>query len=166
MDKNSTKRYGLNFSEKQLSKPQPHSRLLDNQTGKPIMMCKLYIPGKDYRPKDVDLGIDSNGIDRNERKGYINIPEKYTYKDMKKPGRMFAYFDDDRVIRIHFNGEKTGKMINFKPEYDKVEPLDISAKDFIHLYDGAEKNKEINTSKEKTTEPKKQINRKDTSQEL
>ena len=49
-----------------------------------MMMRKIYIPSQEYRPKDVDLGVDANGIDRNERKGYINVPDRHIFVDKKE----------------------------------------------------------------------------------
>ena len=140
LNENTAKRYPLNISEKQVSKPREHTGgKIDIKTGKPMMMRKIYIPSQEYRPKDVDLGVDANGIDRNERKGYINL-------------------SDDRNVKINFSGEKTGRIKNGKPQYDSPEPLEMSAKDFVHLYDGIarEKNKDKTVTKNKTKEINKE----------
>lgn len=154
---NTVKRFGLNFSEKQVSKPREHTGgKIDTVTGKPLLMRKLYIPSKDYRPKDVDLGIDSNGIDRNERKGYINIPAHNIYKDKNKQGRLFTYLSEDRTVKVNFSGEQTGRFVNGKPEYDSPEILEMSAKDFAHMYDGVERAKAKENVKEKASEKNKE----------
>lgn len=155
--KNDVKKYAINFSEKQISKPRKHTAgKIDITTGKPLMMCKLYIPSKEYRPADIDLGTDSNGIDRNERKGYINIPYHNVYKDKNKEGRLFVYFDSERPLKINFAGEKTGRTVNYKPEYDSPEPLQLTAEEFVHLYDGAKRTKDRNVSQDRTVEKSKQ----------
>ena len=124
LDENTAKRYPLNISEKQVSKPREHTGgKTDIKTGKPMMMRKIYIPSQEYRPKDVDLGVDSNGIDRNERKGYINVPDRHIFVDKKREGRLYTYLSDDRKV-------------------------------FVHLYDGIarEKNKDKTVTKNKTKE--------------
>ena len=68
-----------------------------------MMMRKIYIPSQEYRPKDVDLGVDSNGIDRNERKGYINVPDRHIFVDKKREGRLYTYLSDDRKVKINFS---------------------------------------------------------------
>ena len=122
------------------------------------MMRKIYIPSQEYRPKDVDLGVDANGIDRNERKGYINVPDRHIFVDKKREGRLYTYLSDDRNVKINFSGEKTGRIKNGKPQYDSPEPLEMSAKDFVHLYDGIarEKNKDKTVTKNKTKEINKE----------
>lgn len=97
LNENTAKRYPLNISEKQVSKPREHTGgKTDIKTGKPMMMRKIYIPSQEYRPKDVDLGVDANGIDRNERKGYINVPDRHIFVDKKREGRLYTYLSDDR----------------------------------------------------------------------
>lgn len=92
LNENTAKRYPLNISEKQVSKPREHTGgKIDIKTGKPMMMRKIYIPSQEYRPKDVDLGVDANGIDRNERKGYINVPDRHIFVDKKREGRLYTY---------------------------------------------------------------------------
>lgn len=155
LNENTAKRYPLNISEKQVSKPREHTGgKTDIKTGKPMMMRKIYIPSQEYRPKDVDLRVDSNGIDRNERKGYINVPDRHIFVDKKREGRLYTYLSDDRKVKINFSGEKTGRIKNGKPQYDSPEPLEMSAKDFVHLYDGIarEKNKDKTVTKNKTKE--------------
>ena len=119
LNENTAKRYPLNISEKQVSKPREHTGgKIDIKTGKPMMMRKIYIPSQEYRPKDVDLGVDANGIDRNERKGYINVPDRHIFVDKKREGRLYTYLSDDRNVKINFSGEKTGRIKNGKPQYD------------------------------------------------
>lgn len=157
MEKDDVKRYPINFSDKQVSKPHEHTGgVIDKKNGKPLLMVKLYIPSKDYRPKDVDFGIDQNGIDLNERKGYINLPFHNVFKDKTKEGRMYTYLPDDRKVKINFVGEKTGKIVNGKPEFDQPEKLELDAKEFAHLYDGVERTKAKDKSKEKASEQTKE----------
>lgn len=166
-NKNSSlERFAINFSSKQVSKPREHTGgKIDVTTGKTMLFRKLYIPSKEYRPDDIDLGIDSNGIDRNERKGYINIPDHLIYQDKRKDGRMYTYFNSDRQVKINFSGEKTGRMINGKPEYDSPEPLVMNAKEFAHIYDGKPREQSRMTARnqDKEKQQTKQMNIKKTS---
>ena len=169
-NKNSNlERFAINFSSKQVSKPREHTGgKIDVTTGKTMLFRKLYIPSKEYRPNDIDLGVDSNGIDRNERKGYINIPDHLIYQDKRKEGRMYTYFNSDREIKINFSGEKTDRMVNGKPEYDSPEPLVMSAKEFAHLYDGKahEQSRKPAKNQDKEKQQTKQMNINKTSPEL
>ena len=76
----------------------------------------------------------------------------------KREGRLYTYLSDDRNVKINFSGEKTGRIKNGKPQYDSPEPLEMSAKDFVHLYDGIarEKNKDKTVTKNKTKEINKE----------
>ena len=162
-------RFAINFSSKQVSKPREHTGgKIDVTTGKTMLFRKLYIPSKEYRPNDIDLGVYSNGIDRNERKGYINIPDHLIYQDKRKEGRMYTYFNSDRQIKINFSGEKTGRVVNGKHEYDSPEPLVMSAKEFAHLYDGKARVQSRTTDKKQDREKQqtKQMNINKTSPEL
>ena len=46
------------------------------------------------------------------------------------------------MLKINFFGvKKTGRIKNGKPQYDSPEPLEMSAKEFVHLYDGIAREK-------------------------
>ena len=85
-----------------------------------ILLALIFVGGLtllEYRPKDVDLGVDSNGIDRNERKGYINVPDRHIFVDKKREGRLYTYLSDDRNV-LHVHEQGISSLVLFAKYYD------------------------------------------------
>ena len=165
MENEKKKLMPINFSAKQKNEVSDH-RTAKDKDGNPLKMCKIYLPSKDFRPADIDFGIDSQGIDRNERKGYINMPENAVFTDKRNPERMYTYLDPKRTYKIHFNGKPVGEpTLEGNLTFDKPKIVEAKAEDIVKIFSGRKERtkKQENTkqagnpSKEKTTpsKPKK-----------
>ena len=148
--------FAINFSTKQKGEISDH-RTYKDKDGNPLKMCKVYIPSKDFR-SDISFGIDKNGIDRDERRAYINLPNNAVFEDKVREGRMYTYLDEKRQYKIHFVGRPTGEApLDGKVPFDKPEPVIVSAEELMKLYsrENHEKVKDVKESvpdKEKNTE--------------
>lgn len=144
----------INFSEKQKGEISNH-RTYKDKDGNPLKMCKIYIPSKDFR--DVSFGIDKNGIDRDERRAYINLPNNAVFKDKVKEGRMYTYLDEKRQYKIHFVGRPTGEApLDGKVPFDKPEPIIVSAEELMKLY-SIKKHEKVKNVKENALDKEKNI---------
>lgn len=147
------KQIPINFSAKQKSKITNH--LTATHNGEPIKMCQIYLPTKMFRPADIDFGTDSHGIDRNERRAYINMPNNMIFNDKKNEERLYTYLDPSRVYKIHFNGEPIGTPdLDGKMQYDKPDVLEVNAMDIAHIFSG---NKVLSKTKDNPKEENKEI---------
>lgn len=160
------KLFAINFSSKQKGEVTNHRTVKDKEEN-PLKMCKVYIPSKDYRPQDISFGIDSNGIDRDDRTAYINLPNNAVFNDKNREGRMFTYLDEKRDYKIHFVGKPTGEQptLDGKVPFDKPETVTVSAEQLMKLYSNGSINREKNNksienqteAKVKSKEQKKEV---------
>lgn len=116
------------FTKDQCSKFPSAHRTYKGKDGKPLKMSVVYLPSEIYRPEGIDFGIDSNGIDRNDRFAFINVPWDAIKKDRNDEQRRFLYLNRDNY-NIQFRGRllENGQM-------EKVEPVNVSAKELENIF--------------------------------
>ncbi len=122
----------ISFSKKQIIEVSEHSdpNVLDKVTGERAKIAKIIIVSPDKR-KNITFGEDVNGINRDERGAYIQIPEGFIKTDTKKEDRCYIYLSADREYTIHFFSKQIGTdKETGKPLYDAPESVKgLSVKD-------------------------------------
>ena len=156
METERKKLHAINFSIKQKGEVTNHRTALD-RFGEPLKMCKIYVPSKEYRPSDFQFDIDSQGIDRSMRKAYLNFPNNAVFVDKANQNRLYTYLDEQRTYKIHFNGQPVGEPgIDGKIEFDKPEPVEVSAQDLVKIFGGR---REREKAEEKISKEKKPVDK-------
>jgi|GEM_PF-3012536 len=116
----------IRFSKNQILEITKHSdpTKVDRITGQTLQVAKVLLPSSDYR--DTHFGVDKNGIDRDARGAYINIPASYLKIDKFNEDRRYCFLNSERAYAVHFNGQKIGEQSG-KTVYDKPESVNLSA---------------------------------------
>lgn len=134
------------FTKDQCSKfPVPH-RKYNGKDGKPLKMSIIYLPSEIYRPDGIDFGIDSNGIDRNDRFAFINAPWDAIKKDKNDNQRRFLYLNRD-----NYNIQFRGRVLE-NGQIEKIEPVNVSAKELENIFNWSRRkeNKKIIADRKKS----------------
>lgn len=124
MEQNEVQKYvPISFSRKQIIEVTEHSdpNVLDKTTGERAKIAKIIIVSPAKR-KDIEFGQDENGINRDERGGYIQIPESFIKTDAKNQDRCYIYLNADRDYTVHFFSKSIG-VENGKTMYDAPEAV-------------------------------------------
>lgn len=131
-----------------------------NKDGTPVQMVHVLLPSADNRQKQ--FGIDKNGIDRDLREAYIQVPLE-SIKDTKEKRRKVLYLNKpDSMFTVYFKGQRImeGPRTGL---FDNPEKVRISVKEMQEIYPTKlvskikkqEKNKEPQSIKEPSLEPEK-----------
>lgn len=117
---------GIGISKNQIAEVNRHSdpTRLDKLSGEPLYVAKVMLPSSEFRNKSIDFGTDQNGIDRNTRGAYINVPKSFIRDDKKQPEeRKYFYLNPERTYQVHFFGKaiegqylEDGRQVYDKPE--------------------------------------------------
>lgn len=155
---NARKNYiGIGISKNQIAEVNRHSdpTKMDKLSGEPLYIAKVMLPSAEFRDKSVDFGTDQNGIDRNTRGAYINVPESFIRNDKKNPEqRKYFYLNPDRDYQVHFFAKEIEGQTaeNGKRLYDKPESVFIKAKDLKKAFSfDPDKIKELNQEQNQNT---------------
>lgn len=92
---------GIGISKNQIAEVNRHSdpTRLDKLSGEPLYVAKVMLPSSEFRNKSIDFGTDQNGIDRNKRGAYINVPASFIRDDRKQPEeRKYFYLNPERTL--------------------------------------------------------------------
>lgn len=125
MEQNEVRKYvPISFSRKQIIEVNEHSdpNVLDKTTGERARIAKIIIVSPNKR-KGIEFGADENGINRDERGGYIQVPESFIKTDAKNDDRCYIYLSADRDYTVHFFSKNIGVDDNGKTLYDAPEPV-------------------------------------------
>lgn len=148
-----------------------HSRL-KTADGQPVPMVHVELPSEEKRKKIHGdkahvFGVDKGGIDRDQRRAYIQVPAAKVYdvskgaKDNKGRSKMKVIYIEDKDARfnVYFHGQKTPDG-----RFDKPEKANIGVKELQHLFPATrEQVKALRSQKEKTKKmesPQKENERK------
>ena len=126
--------FGIGISKNQIAEVNRHSdpTRLDKLSGEPLYVAKVMLPSSEFRNKSIDFGTDQNGIDRNKRGAYINVPASFIRDDRKQPEeKKYFYLNPERTYQVHFFGKAIeGKMLeDGRQVYDKPESVMLNASD-------------------------------------
>lgn len=148
---------GIGISKNQIAEINRHSdpTKLDKLSGEPLYVAKVMLPSAEFRDKSINFGIDQNGIDRNTRGAYINVPASFIRDDKKNPDqRKYFYLNPDRDYQVHFFSKaiegqthEDGRRVYDKPESVTINAMDLK-KAFSFDY---AKIKELNQDQNKNT---------------
>jgi hypothetical protein len=152
----------ISFSRKQIVETSEHSdpNVLDKVTGKRAKIAKIIIVSPEKR-KNITFGEDANGINRDERGAYIQIPEGFIKTDSKNEDRCYIYLSTSREYTIHFFSKQIGTdKETGKPLYDSPESIKgLSVKDIrgcFGLGDYKARKPKVQQNETKDLEPKQQ----------
>ncbi len=139
------------FSKNQCNKYPMRHRTYLGKDGKPLKMAIVNLPSALYRPDGLDFG-EYNGINRNERLAYLNVPWDAVKTDANNESRKYLYLNREEY-NIQFKGNISNGNI------EKIEPVRVTAKELENIFNWARRRenkkvlksrlKKINQEKEK-----------------
>lgn len=139
------------FSKNQCNKYPMRHRTYLGKDGKPLKMAIVNLPSSLYRPEGLDFG-EYNGINRNERLAYLNVPWDAVKTDANNESRKYLYLNREEY-NIQFKGNISNGNI------EKIEPVRVTAKELENIFNWSRRKenkkilksrlKKINQEKEK-----------------
>lgn len=142
-----------------------HTKLKDSKTGEPIKMVRVLLPSASHR--ELQFEHDSNGIDRNSRKAYIQVPLD-AIKDTKIMRLKVLYLTCPKsTFTVYFEAEKNRDRSSEKfGSFDKPEKIVLNIKDVQKIWPTSLKSKVVEKIASKAKKQEKENNvKKETLQE-
>ena len=102
-----------------------------NKDGTPVQMVHVLLPSSGNR--ELQFGIDKNGIDRDLREAYIQVPLD-SIKDTKEKRRKVLYLSKpDSTFTVYFKGQRImeGPRTGL---FDNPEKVKVNVKDMQKIY--------------------------------
>lgn len=116
------------FSKNQCSLRPCYHRTYKDKQGKPLKMRIVLLPSIIFRPTDCDFGIDTSGINRNERIAYLNVPWDMIKHDKHDENKRYFYLNRDEY-NIQFKGYNDGQG-----NTEKIEPVTVTARELERIF--------------------------------
>lgn len=130
-----------------------HTKKLDQNTGKPIEMVRIYLPKGHYNfPKD------SNGYSRNNRRAYIQLPknclESSGYNDLE-----LVFLNSRPVFKVYFENRRLGPKNSIQQYEPNVETVTVTTEELMDIFkdpwvDKVLKELDLKKKKRKRIKPK------------
>lgn len=113
-----------------------HTKQIDKETGRPTRMYQLRIPASSDRK--YQFGVDSNGIDRDSREAYIQVPKNALVAIKKhegKPckGKYILFLDSQPTFTVYFKSKCIGREKGVN-QFDKVDKAVIDSKTLMQIF--------------------------------
>lgn len=126
------KRLAIVFSKNQCSQRPSFHRTYRDKNGKPLKMRIVMLPSEIYRP-EINFGIDSHGIDRNDRMAYLNVPWDMIKHDKVNENRRYFYLNRENY-NIQFKGR-----IKSNGQIEKIDCISVSAEELENIFNWCRK---------------------------
>lgn len=141
------KRLAVVVSKNQCSQKPSYHRTYRDREGNRLKMRVVYLPSSLYRP-DIDFGVDSHGIDRNNRMAFLNVPWNMIKHDRSDDSKRYFYLNRESY-NIQFKGR-----IKSDGTIEKVDCLNVSAKELENIFNWSRRreNRHIITERLKKAE--------------
>lgn len=138
--KNLTERnLAIVFDKNQCSKKPAYHRSYRDKNGKLLKMRIVMLPSELYRPDNTDFGIDSHGIDRNERLAYLNVPWDMIKHDKNNENKRFFYLNRDS-----YNIQFCGRVLD-DGSIEKIDCVNVTAQELERLFNWSRKKENAKT---------------------
>lgn len=134
------------FLSKQCSQKPSYHRTYKDREGKRLKMRIVMLPSELFRPASTDFGVDSHGINRNERLAYLNVPWDMIKHDKIDEKKRYFYLN-----RENYNIQFKGRIKEDGSE-ERIDCLNVTAEELENLFNWSrrkENKKVINERLEK-----------------
>ena len=129
---------------------------------KPLKMYRIFLPSANHR--ELQFQPDENGIDRNSRKAYIQVPRDAVYNTKFRRRKVMFMNYPTSTWTVYFESERLRDSNNrpiFTPDgkhqFDKPKPIKIGVKEMMKVFDTSlvkkkDREEKVQTSGNKTTQ--------------
>lgn len=121
------KRLAIVFSKNQCSQRPSFHRTYKDKNGKPLKMRVVMLPSEIYRP-EINFGVDSHGIDRNDRMAYLNVPWDMIKHDKAKEDKRYFYLNRENY-NIQFKGR-----IKSNGQIERIDSFNVTAEELENIF--------------------------------
>lgn len=121
------KRLAIVFSKNQCSQRPSFHRTYRDKNGKPLKMRVVMLPSEIYRP-EINFGIDSHGINRNDRMAYLNVPWDMIKHDKTNENKRYFYLNRENY-NIQFKGR-----IKSNGQIEKIDCFNVTAEELENIF--------------------------------
>lgn len=121
------KRLAIVFSKNQCSQRPSFHRTYRDKNGKPLKMRIVMLPSEIYRP-EINFGIDSHGIDRNDRMAYLNVPWDMIKHDKANENKRYFYLNRENY-NIQFKGR-----IKSNGQIERIDCFNVTAEELENIF--------------------------------
>ena len=121
------KRLAIVFSKNQCSQRPSFHRTYRDKNGKPLKMRIVMLPSEIYRP-EINFGIDSHGINRNDRMAYLNVPWDMIKHDKTNENKRYFYLNRENY-NIQFKGR-----IKSNGQIEKIDCFNVTAEELENIF--------------------------------
>ncbi|MCR1960779.1 hypothetical protein CWE04_04965 [Thomasclavelia cocleata] len=137
------------FSNKQCSQKPSYHRTYKDREGKRLKMRLVMLPSELFRPTGTDFGVDSHGINRNERLAYLNVPWDMIKHDKNDDNKRYFYLN-----RESYNIQFKGRAKEDGSE-ERIDCLNVTAKELENLFNWSRRKENKQVINERLEKAKK-----------